>query len=79
MASARVHDCLAHCERNAVCHFPTAAQVSLWALMFILGVACDAPAARLAQDTPQLVNTFGGQHFGFLPNRNHSAVIIPDC
>ena len=54
-------------------HRPTAAQIRLWALMFTLGVACYAVIARLAQDSPHLVSTFGGQHFGFFPNRNHSA------
>jgi O-antigen ligase len=57
-------------------HRPTAAQVRLWALMFTLGVACYAVIARLARDSPHLSGTFGGQHFGFFPNRNHSATYL---
>ncbi len=57
-------------------HRPSAAQLRLWALMFTLGVACYALIARLAQDSPHLANTFRGQHFGFFPNRNHSATYL---
>ena len=57
-------------------HRPTAAQLRLWALIFTLGVACYALIARLAQDSPHLSGTFGTQHFGFFPNRNHSATYL---
>lgn len=57
-------------------HRPTAAQIRLWALMFTLGVAGYAVIARFAQGSPHFSGTFGGQHFGFFPNRNHSATYL---
>ena len=57
-------------------HRPTASQIRLWALMFTLGVACYALIGRLAQDSPHFARIFGSQHFGFFPNRNHSATYL---
>lgn len=57
-------------------HRPSSAQIRLWALVFTLGVACYALLARFAQDSPHLAGTFGTQHFGFFPNRNHSATYL---
>jgi hypothetical protein len=57
-------------------HRPTAAQLRLWVLIFTLGVACYAVIARLAQVSPHGAGTSGAQHFGFFPNRNHSATYL---
>ncbi len=57
-------------------HRPSPAQIRLWALVFTLGVACYALLARFAQDSPHFAATFSSQHFGFFPNRNHSATYL---
>jgi O-antigen ligase len=57
-------------------HRPTAAQTRMWSLIFTIGVACYAVISKLAQNSPHLSDTFGAQHFGFFPNRNHSATYL---
>ncbi len=54
-------------------HRPTSSQLRLWALAFTVGVAVYAVVARGSQDH----NLPGGPgHFGFFPNRNHSATYL---
>lgn len=57
-------------------HRPSPAQIRLWALVFTLGVACYAVLARFAQNSPHFAANFSPQHFGFFPNRNHSATYL---
>jgi hypothetical protein len=57
-------------------HRPSPAQVRRLAMAFTLGVAIYAIIARLVQ-APQPVGNPGGEvHFGFFPNRNHSATYL---
>ncbi len=57
-------------------HRPTPAQARRWALAFTLGVAAYAVIARLMQNSPPAAHPGGEVHFGFFPNRNHSATLL---
>ncbi len=52
----------------------SAGQLRRWALAFTVGVAGYAIAARLVLDVPHAGQAAG--HFGFFPNRNHSATYL---
>ena len=51
-------------------------QVRLWAMAFTLGVAVYAILARCLQHTPHAGYLGGDGHFGFFPNRNHTATYL---
>jgi len=54
-------------------HRPSPSRVLFWALAFTVGVAAYAILARLMQDS----SPAGGEaHFGFFPNRNHTATYL---
>lgn len=54
-------------------HRPSSSQLRTWSLAFTLGVAVYAVVARISQ--PHTLP--GGEgHFGFFPNRNHSATYL---
>ncbi|MEI7957421.1 MAG: hypothetical protein WCJ66_19830, partial [Verrucomicrobiota bacterium] len=55
---------------------PSPDQVRRWALVFGVGVAVYAILARLVQALPQPGNPGGEIHFGFFPNRNHTATYL---
>jgi hypothetical protein len=57
-------------------HRASPSQVRRWALAFTLGVACYALAARLMQNSLQSSLAAGEGHFGFFPNRNHTATYL---
>ncbi len=57
-------------------HRPSPAQARRWALAFTLGVAAYAVIARLMQNSPPAAHPGGEVHFGFFPNRNHSATLL---
>ena len=57
-------------------HRASPSQARRWALAFTLGVACYALAARLMQDSLQTGLGAGEGHFGFFPNRNHTATYL---
>ncbi|MCF7734540.1 MAG: O-antigen ligase family protein [Akkermansiaceae bacterium] len=54
-------------------HRPSATQLRRWAMIFTLGVAAYAIISRLIQIQP---DAGPGGHFGFFPNRNHSATYL---
>lgn len=54
-------------------HRPTSSQLRKWSLAFTLGVAVYAILARASQE----ITPSGSEgHFGFFPNRNHSATYL---
>ena len=57
-------------------HRASPSQARRWALAFTLGVACYALAAKLMQDSLQTSLAAGEGHFGFFPNRNHTATYL---
>ena len=54
-------------------HRASPAQVRRWALAFTLGVATYAILAKVMQDPPHGAEA---SHFGFFPNRNHTATYL---
>jgi O-antigen ligase len=57
-------------------HRPTPAQLRLWAMAFSVGVAVYAILARTMQNQALAGLAVGEAHFGFFPNRNHSATYL---
>lgn len=57
-------------------HRASPQQLRLWALLFTFGVAFYAIAARLLQDSLQTGVGLSSGHFGFFPNRNHTATYL---
>ena len=57
-------------------HRSSANQVRVWALAFTLGVAAFAILAKLMQDMPHGGHPGTDSHFGFFPNRNHTATYL---
>lgn len=57
-------------------HRPSPRQLRRWALAFTLGVAGYAVISKVMQTSPAAGQTGGEQHFGFFPNRNHTATYL---
>ena len=57
-------------------HRPVSSQLRLWALAFTLGVACYAVLSKITQHSLLGLQAGGGSHFGFFPNRNHTATYL---
>lgn len=57
-------------------HRASSKQLRLCALLFSLGVALFAIAANLLREKLQVEVGTGSGHFGFFPNRNHSATYL---
>jgi hypothetical protein len=57
-------------------HRPSPIQVRRWALAFTLGVATYAIAAKFLQEAPRVGQPSGYAHYGFFPNRNHTATYL---
>ena len=57
-------------------HRVSASQMRLWAMAFTLGVAAYAIIARCMQDVPHAGYSGSDAHFGFFPNRNHTATYL---
>lgn len=51
-------------------------QLRRCALAFVVGIAGYAIVAKLSQSTLQAHVGYGGGHFGFFPNRNHTATYL---
>ena len=54
----------------------SASQLRFWALAFTLGVAAYAVLSRILQDAPHAGCLTKDAHFGFFPNRNHTATYL---
>ena len=57
-------------------HRPTPTQIRLWAMAFTIGVAAYAIAARVMQHSPHSGYLAAENHYGFFPNRNHTATYL---
>lgn len=57
-------------------HRPSPSQLRVWALAFTLGVACYAIFSKITQNTAHASHEAGEGHFGFFPNRNHTATYL---
>lgn len=57
-------------------HRASPSQLRLWALVFTVGIACYAIVSRIMQDSLQMYSVAANGHFGFFPNRNHTATYL---